>query len=232
MVSWLRMQSLPEWSKKPVWLLLVPLMKLLIIAVIKLKLVVLVCTLIQNYLLNNLFSFNKALKCGVPVVPGSDGPVTEVKQALDFCSKYGFPVIIKAAMGGGGRGMRIVRDAAALPQLYERCVSEAVSSFGDGTVFIERFLDKPRHIEVQLLGDSHGNVVHLYERDCSIQRRHQKVVEMAPAFGLSVNINSFFLILCLIFFNVSSLSCINLFLTMRLSLLNLLVIEMLVPLNF
>jgi pyruvate carboxylase len=90
-------------------------------------------------------------------------------------------VIIKAAMGGGGRGMRVVREESEFKNAFERAVSEAKSAFGDGTVFIERFLERPRHIEVQILGDSLGNIVHLFERDCSVQRRHQKVVEVAPA---------------------------------------------------
>ncbi|KAJ3057124.1 pyruvate carboxylase [Rhizophlyctis rosea] len=125
-----------------------------------------------------------AIKAGVPVVPGTDGPIATFEEAEDFIEKYGFPVIIKAAMGGGGRGMRVVRDAASLPHLFERAQSEALAAFGDGTVFIERFVDKPRHIEVQLLADGEGNVIHLYERDCSVQRRHQKVVEMGPALNL------------------------------------------------
>jgi len=90
-------------------------------------------------------------------------------------------VIIKAAMGGGGRGMRVVREESEFKNAFERAVSEAKSAFGDGTVFIERFLERPRHIEVQIIGDSIGNIVHLFERDCSVQRRHQKVVEVAPA---------------------------------------------------
>jgi pyruvate carboxylase len=90
-------------------------------------------------------------------------------------------VIIKAAMGGGGRGMRVVREQTEFKNAFERAVSEAKSAFGDGTVFIERFLERPRHIEVQIIGDSLGNIVHLFERDCSVQRRHQKVVEVAPA---------------------------------------------------
>jgi pyruvate carboxylase len=90
-------------------------------------------------------------------------------------------VIIKAAMGGGGRGMRVVREESEFKNAFERAVSEAKSAFGDGTVFIERFLERPRHIEVQIIGDSSGNIVHLFERDCSVQRRHQKVVEVAPA---------------------------------------------------
>ncbi|MCJ1329116.1 pyruvate carboxylase [Thelotrema lepadinum] len=122
-----------------------------------------------------------ANKCSVPVVPGTDGPVEKYEDAKKFTDEYGFPIIIKAAFGGGGRGMRVVRQQEELKDSFERATSEAKSAFGNGTVFIERFLDKPKHIEVQLLGDNHGNVVHLYERDCSVQRRHQKVVEIAPA---------------------------------------------------
>lgn len=126
------------------------------------------------------------MKCGVPVVPGTDGPVEKYEEVKEFTDKHGFPIIIKAAFGGGGRGMRVVRQQEELKDAFERATSEAKSAFGNGTVFVERFLDKPKHIEVQLLGDSHGNVVHLYERDCSVQRRHQKVVELAPAKDLPV----------------------------------------------
>ncbi|KAJ9280407.1 hypothetical protein DTO021D3_2627 [Paecilomyces variotii] len=122
-----------------------------------------------------------AIKCGVPVVPGTEGPVERYEEVKNFTDTYGFPIIIKAAFGGGGRGMRVVRNQADLRDAFERATSEAKSAFGNGTVFVERFLDKPKHIEVQLLGDSQGNVVHLFERDCSVQRRHQKVVELAPA---------------------------------------------------
>ncbi|TPX62454.1 pyruvate carboxylase [Spizellomyces sp. 'palustris'] len=125
-----------------------------------------------------------AIKAGVPVVPGSDGPVENLAQAEAFIKEYGFPVIIKAAMGGGGRGMRVVRDATSFPSLFDRARSEALAAFGDGTVFLERFVERPRHIEVQLLADGRGNVIHLFERDCSVQRRHQKVVEMGPALNL------------------------------------------------
>lgn len=122
-----------------------------------------------------------AMKCEVPVVPGTPGPVEKYEEVKAFTDEYGFPIIIKAAFGGGGRGMRVVRDQESLKDAFERAASEALNAFGNGTVFVERFLDKPKHIEVQLLGDNHGNVVHLYERDCSVQRRHQKVVEIAPA---------------------------------------------------
>ncbi|KAI9205797.1 uncharacterized protein BJ171DRAFT_499624 [Polychytrium aggregatum] len=125
-----------------------------------------------------------ALKTGVPVVPGTPGPVKSLAEGHAFVKQYGFPVIIKAAMGGGGRGMRVVRDESSFAQLFERASSEALAAFGDGTVFIERFLERPRHIEVQILADGSGNVIHMFERDCSIQRRHQKVVEMAPALDL------------------------------------------------
>ena len=122
-----------------------------------------------------------AIKCQVPVVPGTEGPVERFEEVKKFTDEYGFPIIIKAAFGGGGRGMRVVREQGELQDAFERATSEAKSAFGNGTVFVERFLDRPKHIEVQLLGDSQGNVVHLYERDCSVQRRHQKVVELAPA---------------------------------------------------
>ena len=122
-----------------------------------------------------------ALKAKVPVVPGTEGAVEKFEDVKKFTDEYGFPIIIKAAFGGGGRGMRVVREQGTLKDSFERATSEAKSAFGNGTVFVERFLDKPKHIEVQLLGDNHGNIVHLYERDCSVQRRHQKVVELAPA---------------------------------------------------
>ncbi|KAL8999313.1 MAG: hypothetical protein Q9169_001858 [Polycauliona sp. 2 TL-2023] len=129
-----------------------------------------------------------AIASNVPVVPGTDGPVAKFEDVKAFTDQYGFPIIIKAAFGGGGRGMRVVREQGTLKDSFERATSEAKSAFGNGTVFVERFLDKPKHIEVQLLGDNHGNVVHLYERDCSVQRRHQKVVELAPAKDLPVDV--------------------------------------------
>jgi pyruvate carboxylase len=122
-----------------------------------------------------------ALKAGLPVVPGTDGPVETLEEARAFTGSHGFPVLIKAAYGGGGRGMRVVRAADELEGAWKAARSEALAAFGRAEVFIERFIDRPRHIEVQILGDQHGNIVHLFERDCSIQRRHQKVVEIAPA---------------------------------------------------
>lgn len=129
-----------------------------------------------------------AIASDVPVVPGTEGPVEKFEDVKSFTDEFGFPIIIKAAFGGGGRGMRVVREQATLKDSFERATSEAKSAFGNGTVFVERFLDRPKHIEVQLLGDNHGNVVHLYERDCSVQRRHQKVVELAPAKDLPVEV--------------------------------------------
>ncbi|KAG6868792.1 hypothetical protein C0993_010422 [Termitomyces sp. T159_Od127] len=122
-----------------------------------------------------------AMKVNVPVVPGTPGPVDSYADGASFVEEYGFPIIIKAAMGGGGRGMRVVREQSDFKAAFERAVSEAKAAFGDGTVFIERFLERPRHIEVQILADAQGNTIHLFERDCSVQRRHQKVVEVAPA---------------------------------------------------
>ncbi len=109
------------------------------------------------------------------------GPVTTTEEAVNFCREYGLPVIFKAAYGGGGRGMRVVRKMEEVEELFQRATSEALAAFGNGAMFIEKFVERPRHIEVQILGDRAGNVVHLFERDCSVQRRHQKVVEIAPA---------------------------------------------------
>ncbi|KAM8898364.1 pyruvate carboxylase, mitochondrial isoform 1-T1 [Spinachia spinachia] len=125
-----------------------------------------------------------AISAGVPVVPGTDAPISCLQDAQVFSKTYGFPIIFKAAYGGGGRGMRVVREYEELEENYQRAYSEALTAFGNGALFVEKFIEKPRHIEVQILGDKYGNVIHLYERDCSIQRRHQKVVEIAPAFQL------------------------------------------------
>lgn len=125
-----------------------------------------------------------AIEAGVPVVPGSDGALKTTDDVVAFVESIGLPVIIKAAMGGGGKGMRVVRNMDDLVPFFKSASSEALASFGDGSVFVERFVDRPRHIEVQIIGDGTGNIVHLWERDCSVQRRHQKVIEMAPAFTL------------------------------------------------
>ncbi|CAB9498806.1 Pyruvate carboxylase [Seminavis robusta] len=126
-----------------------------------------------------------AIDAGVPVVPGSDGALQNAEEVVEYVEKIGLPVILKAAMGGGGKGMRVVRTMEDVVPLFEAASSEALASFGDGAVFVERFVDRPRHIEIQIIGDGTGNVVHLWERDCSVQRRHQKVIEMAPAWTLS-----------------------------------------------
>ncbi len=118
---------------------------------------------------------------GVPIVPGTPGPVEDADEALSFAREMGFPVIIKAAAGGGGKGMRVARDAEEFLRSFGLARSEALSAFGNGDVYVEKYLTRPRHIEFQILGDSHGNVMHLGERDCSIQRRHQKLIEEAPS---------------------------------------------------
>jgi acetyl-CoA carboxylase biotin carboxylase subunit len=130
-------------------------------------------------------AINAMKKAGVPTVPGSDGPVTDDNdQTLKVAKKIGYPVIIKAAAGGGGRGMRVVHSEAALLNSVFVTQSEAKAAFGDGTVYIEKFLENPRHVEVQVLADGQGNAIHLGDRDCSLQRRHQKIVEEAPAPGI------------------------------------------------
>jgi acetyl-CoA carboxylase biotin carboxylase subunit len=124
-------------------------------------------------------------KAGVPVLPGSDGPMQGEEQAIDVARELGYPVIIKAVAGGGGRGMRVVRKAEELPKLLKTATREAEAAFGVGGVYLEKYVESPRHIEIQILGDHHGNVVHLGERECSIQRRHQKLIEEAPSVALS-----------------------------------------------
>jgi acetyl-CoA carboxylase biotin carboxylase subunit len=124
-------------------------------------------------------------KAGVPVLPGSDGPVQGDEQAGKIARELGYPVIIKAVAGGGGRGMRVVRSAEELPALLKTATREADAAFGVGDVYLEKYVEAPRHIEVQVLGDHHGNVIHLGERECSIQRRHQKLLEEAPSVALS-----------------------------------------------
>ncbi len=125
-----------------------------------------------------------AQSIGIPVVPGSAEPVASAEGAMAIAGELGYPVMLKASSGGGGRGMRRVEAAAEMAESFERCRSEAQAAFADGTLFLEKFIARPRHIEVQILADAHGNVVHLHERDCSVQQRNQKVVEIAPAPGL------------------------------------------------
>jgi acetyl-CoA carboxylase biotin carboxylase subunit len=126
-----------------------------------------------------------ARQAGVPVVPGSDGPLGGAAEAVELGDRIGYPVIFKAAAGGGGRGMRIVRDAAGAAQAFGACQSEAGAAFGSSDVYAEKFIEGARHVEVQVLGDKNGIRVHLGERDCSVQRRHQKLIEESPAPGLT-----------------------------------------------
>jgi acetyl-CoA carboxylase biotin carboxylase subunit len=127
-----------------------------------------------------------AARLGLPLVPGSDGPVTSVEAAEAVAAEIGYPVLVKAAAGGGGRGMKVVDSADRLATMLAQARSEAKAAFGDDTVYIEKYLGNPRHIEFQVFGDAHGNAVHLGERDCSLQRRHQKVLEEAPSPALNV----------------------------------------------
>ncbi|WP_341301810.1 pyruvate carboxylase [Lysinibacillus sp. FSL H8-0500] len=127
----------------------------------------------------------QAIAASIPVIPGTDGPVANLAEVEDFASTHGYPVMIKAALGGGGRGMRLVHTQEELASAYERAKSEAKAAFGSDEVYVEKAIIKPKHIEVQIIGDQQGNLVHLYERDCSIQRRHQKVVEIAPSNSIS-----------------------------------------------
>ncbi len=131
-----------------------------------------------------------AIEAGVPVLPGTGHPVDSLEQARKIAPKIGFPLILKAAFGGGGRGMRIVNRADDLEARFHEATAEAQAAFGNGAVFLERYVRRARHVEVQILGDCHGNIVHLWERDCSVQRRHQKVVEVAPAIGLDDGIRT------------------------------------------
>lgn len=128
---------------------------------------------------------HQAVLANIPVIPGSDGPIDNVEEVEAFGNKYGYPIIIKASLGGGGRGMRIVNNPEEVRESYDRAKSEAKAAFGNDEVYVERFIKNPKHIEVQILGDEHQNIVHLYERDCSVQRRHQKVVEVAPSVSVS-----------------------------------------------
>ena len=126
-----------------------------------------------------------AKRVGAPLAPGTDGPVSSAAEVVEFAREYGLPVAIKAAFGGGGRGLKVARTEDEIPELYESAVREATAAFGNGECFVERYLDRPRHVETQCLADTHGNVVVVSTRDCSLQRRHQKLVEEAPAPFLS-----------------------------------------------
>lgn len=127
----------------------------------------------------------QAVNAGLPIIPGSDGPVSSISEVRAFAAENGYPIIIKASLGGGGRGMRIVHHEAELAEAYDRARSEAKKAFGNDEIYVEKFIQNPKHIEVQVIADAYGNIVHLYERDCSVQRRHQKVVEVAPSVNLS-----------------------------------------------
>ena len=129
-----------------------------------------------------------AIEANVPVIPGTTEAVEDLNAVREFVKDYGYPIMLKAARGGGGRGMRIARNDNELEEAFQRASSEATAAVGDGRLFVERLVSQARHIEVQIIGDHYGNVVHLYERDCSVQRRHQKVIEVAPATNLDPTI--------------------------------------------
>ena len=139
---------------------------------------------------NKLSAKAAAMKYNIPMVPGTEEAITDISEAKKRAAEVGFPILIKAAAGGGGKGMRIVDDIADFEEQMHLAVSEATSAFGDGSVFIERYVSSPRHIEIQVLGDTHGNIVHLFERECSVQRRHQKVIEEAPSAILTPEIRA------------------------------------------
>jgi len=136
---------------------------------------------------NKLAAKEAVAEYDIPMVPGIEEAITDVELAAKIGEEVGYPILIKAAAGGGGKGMRVVESKAGLKEGMERAISEATSAFGDGSVFIEKYVTNPRHIEIQVLADAHGNVIHLFERECSIQRRHQKVVEEAPAVPLNLD---------------------------------------------
>ncbi len=142
-------------------------------------------------IMGNKLAAKKAVKkFGIPMVPGTDEPIADLVKVKAIAKEIGFPILIKAAAGGGGKGMRIVEKEAALNEQMERATSEAISAFGDGSVFIEKYISSPKHIEIQVLADSHGTILHLFERECSVHRRHQKVIEEAPSPVLTPEIRS------------------------------------------
>lgn len=120
-------------------------------------------------------------KAGVPIVPGTEEPLQSVEEAIQLCNRIGYPVMLKASMGGGGKGMRLIHHEGEVEEAYNMARSESLSSFGDNTVYLEKFVEEPHHIEFQILGDNHGHAIHLFDRECSIQRRHQKIVEESPS---------------------------------------------------
>jgi pyruvate carboxylase subunit A len=131
-----------------------------------------------------------AKRVGIPIVPGTEGGITDVKNALSFAKKTGYPLIIKASAGGGGRGLRVVRSDAELRENMAVASREAQAAFGDGSIFLEKYVERPHHIEFQILADRHGHIIHLGERDCSIQRRHQKLIEIAPSLILTPSLRA------------------------------------------
>ncbi len=131
-----------------------------------------------------------AQQAGLPIVPGTEGGVASVDEALEFAHRINYPVMIKASAGGGGRGLRVVRSDQELRENMEVAAREALAAFGDGSIFIEKYIERPHHIEFQILGDKHGNIIHLGERDCSIQRRHQKLIEIAPSLVLTAKLRA------------------------------------------
>ncbi|WP_339919744.1 acetyl-CoA carboxylase biotin carboxylase subunit [uncultured Flavobacterium sp.] len=134
------------------------------------------------HIMGNKLAAKEAVKVyNIPMVPGLDEAITDIEKAKEVASKIGFPILIKAAAGGGGKGMRVVENAEEFESQMKRAISEAINAFGDGSVFIEKYVASPRHIEIQIMADSYGNILYLFERECSIQRRHQKVVEEAPS---------------------------------------------------
>lgn len=141
-----------------------------------------------NLMGNKLNARNLMISAGVPVIPGSDGNLNSVEEAYKLAEKFGYPVMIKASAGGGGKGIRIVKSKKEIESSFESAKSEAKSSFGNDSVYMEKLIENARHIEVQILADEHGNIVHLGERDCSLQRRNQKVLEEAPSFVLKENV--------------------------------------------
>jgi pyruvate carboxylase len=129
-----------------------------------------------------------AAKCNVPIIEGNKKKLSSLKIALSEASEIGYPLMLKAASGGGGRGMRIIRNANDLKQNFDSAKNESLNAFGDDTMFLEKYVEDPKHIEVQIVADNHGNIRHLYERDCSVQRRHQKVVEIATSYNISAEV--------------------------------------------